>query len=404
MFEHYLSYGSTDQQTVRDLSGVFDGLLVPGTIAAFQAEGTKGFVLSLSARSAKPYIIDSRFPLFQNRLTSAKKSHAMLAEVLGQPGLIQTDRQPTPEDFTDEVVNEVAARWIDFNVGFDNVTTKTFDKYASRLQEAVFPENRQGPNAILPPYMMVESADDGWFEVSNRLWEASVQYATSRRVGIPLRRVLAATTADKWGALANSVNTIDIVAWVNDLEEFRPESVSELAAYARAIKSARERGQRVFALYGGFFSVLLARYGLVGSSHGIGFGEHRDYIELPSSGAPQARYYVPRLHKYISVELANVLWTQNRPLVACECEECDGASPLTLDYHSLMRHSVRVRGVEIGEWSTMPTSSAVARLREDFIAFREGVERLSAPTKIRKRAEDIYHHLAMWARILDEMP
>jgi hypothetical protein len=67
-FEHYLSYGSTDQLTARNLTDIYDGLLIPGTVAAFQAEGTRGFVLTLSAAKSKDYIIDPRFPLFQNRL------------------------------------------------------------------------------------------------------------------------------------------------------------------------------------------------------------------------------------------------------------------------------------------------------------------------------------------------
>jgi hypothetical protein len=91
-FNHYLSYGSTDQQTMRELSGLYDGLLVPGTIAAFQAEGTKGFVLSLSARSGEPYVIDSRFPLFQGALPKAKKSHIMLAAILGIGGILALGR------------------------------------------------------------------------------------------------------------------------------------------------------------------------------------------------------------------------------------------------------------------------------------------------------------------------
>ena len=65
-FEHYLTYGATDQQTVRRLPGQFTGLMIPGTVAAFQREGTGGFALTLSATEAQtPYVIDPRFPLFQ---------------------------------------------------------------------------------------------------------------------------------------------------------------------------------------------------------------------------------------------------------------------------------------------------------------------------------------------------
>jgi hypothetical protein len=402
-FEHYLSYGSTDQQTVRDLAPEFDGLVVPGTIAAFQAEGTKGFVLSLSARSSDPYMIDSRFPLFQNQLRSPKKSHLMLADVFGTPELVRSERLPTPADFTTDLVDTIAQRWIEFNIGFDDVKLKTFDKYAARLNEPVLPENRQKPAAILPPYTMVGDRSDGWGGVSDRLWDASVSFATSKGIDVPLRRVIAATTATVWDQLASGADYEDVVAWISDLEEFRPESEPELMAYGDAIRNASKRGQRVFALYGGFFSVLLARYGLAGSSHGIGFGEHRDYIELPSSGAPPARYYVPRLHKYIPVDVAQLLWLQFPTLVACECEECSGTAPASLDYHALMRHSVRARNREIATWAPMPTAEAVLLLQNDFREFRDAISRLVAPQNVAKRAEDMYRHLPMWARILKSL-
>lgn len=402
-FEHFISYGSTDQQTVRDLADYFDGLLVPGTIAAFQAEGTKGFVLSHSARSNDPYMIDSRFPLFQNQLRNPKKSHALLADVLGVPGLVNTEGRPTPQDFSSDMLTTVAHRWLDFNLGYENVQSKTFAKYAARLKIQVLPQDRRAPSSILPPYTMVKDLNDGWAEISEQIWNASLQEARTRMTSIPLRRVVAAESADVWGDYAAAISDKDLIAWVDNLDEFRPDSAEALTQYGAAIRSATQRGQRVFALYGGFFSVLLARYGLKGSSHGIGFGEHRSHIELPSSGAPPARYYIPKLHRYASVEVAQSLWTQFPELVACRCVECGGSSPLSLDYHALMRHSVRVRNLEIQEWTTLSTPEAVERLTQDFESFRHAVRALDAPGKVIQRAEGLYPHLSMWARVLSEL-
>ena len=399
-FQHYLSYGSTDQQTVRDLSGLYDGLLVPGTIAAFQAEGTKGFVLTLSASTSAPYVIDSRFPLFQNRLGAPKKSHQMLAAILGAPSLIRSDRDPLPADFSDDLVRTIASSWIDFNLGFEDVKTKTFDKYAARLGEAVLPEDRQKPAYILPPYAMVGEMGDGWWDVSTRIWNASVEHGASLEGGGSLRRVIAARDAAILGTLLADVSDVEIVLWVSNLDEFRQTSEASLVQYALALKDSRERGQRPFALYGGFFSVLMARFGLTGSSHGIGFGEHRDWVELPSSGAPPARYYVSRLHRYIGVDIAVELWRQFPELIACDCEDCGLGSPGNLDYHALMRHSVRARATEISEWLDLGTEAVRARLGEDFASFRAALQILVAPERLRRRAEEIHLHLPMWARVL----
>lgn len=398
-FQHYLSYGSTDQQTVRELSDYFDGLIVPGTIAAFQAEGTKGFVLSLSARSNDPYVIDSRFPLFQNRLPAPKKSHLMLADVLGAPELICSDASPAPRNFTDDLVKTVASSWIDFNVGYESVQMKTFDKYAARLKEPVLPQNRQDPAFVLPPYTMVGENGDGWGDVSDRLWLASLEYAQAKGIASKLRRVIAASSAATWDGLASNISDTEIVAWVSGLDEFKASSEAELVAYGRALQRSASRGQRVFALYGGFLSVLLARHGLTGSSHGIGFGEYRDWVELPSSGAPPARYYVPKLHRYIGVDIAELIWLKQPDLIDCDCQECDGLSPSDMDYHGLMQHSVRVRSVEISRWLDMPTPDVVDELMMDFERFMAVIRELPSP-KIIRRAEESCGHLAMWARVM----
>lgn len=402
-FQHYLSYGSTDQQTVRELSDYFDGLIVPGTIAAFQAEGTKGFVLSLSARSNDPYVIDSRFPLFQNKLIAPKKSHLMLADVMGAPELINRYAPPKPRDFDDRMIRTIAKSWIDFNVGFEDVQMKTFDKYAARLKEAVLPQNRQDPAYVLPPYTMVEEATDGWSEVSGRLWEASYEYAQSKGIVSKLRRVIAASSAAVWNDLASAVNDEAIVAWVSGLDEFKLNGESELITYGHALQRCQSRGQKVFALYGGFLSVLMSRHGLSGSSHGIGFGEHRDWVELPTSGAPPARYYVPKLHRYIGVDVAETIWRQSPELIECDCEECGGRSPSALDYHGLMQHSVRARSAEIGKWLDMPTPMVIEELSKDAHHFRTAVSELSAPTRVIKRAEESFAHLYMWTRVMSAL-
>lgn len=399
-FQHYLSYGSTDQQTVRELSAYFDGLIVPGTIAAFQAEGTKGFVLSLSARSNTPYVIDSRFPLFQNQLSTPKKSHLMLADVLGVPSLVNRYRLPLPTDFDETTVEQIARAWIDFNVGYEDVQTKTFDKYASRLNEPVLRQNREDPAFILPPYAMVGDHSDGWGQVSERLWSASCEYAEGRGVRAKLRRVIAAHRSDTWGALASSVGDDEVVAWVSGLDEFNVTSEPELIAYGRALQGLQSRNQDVFALYGGFLSVLFSRHGLNGSSHGIGFGEYRDWVELPSSGAPPARYYVPKLHKYIAVDVADAIWRQFPALIACDCDECGSGSPNSLDYHALMRHSVRARYREIQTWLPMPTAEVIKQLNDDSQSFKSATTQLAAPSKVIRRAADSFAHLAMWARIM----
>lgn len=395
-FSHYLSYGATDQQTARRLAGSYTGLLVPGTVAAFQRAGTGGFVLTLSATSASPeYVIDPRFPLFQQRLRQPKKSHESLAELLDAPELVRIDRDPEPTDFTQDLVERIAAGWYQFNTAYTQIAQKSFDKYAQRLGEAIEPTNTQGPAYILPPYLIATEDDDRWWEVSDRLFAASQAQGDAAR----FVRVVATESAALLQAKLPEVADQRVAVWVSDLNELATSS-GDLVRYGRAVRDAAARGQRVFALYGGFFSVLLRQAGLRGSSHGIGYGESRAWVELPQSGPPPARYYLPLVHRYVSQDLAYQLWARNRDLALCPCRACDGDSPIGLDYQRLMEHSVLCRATEIDEWSGLDFRGIRRRLRAEYERFSEGVNQLPLPPGIASQARKAFAHFPAWLSAL----
>jgi hypothetical protein len=190
------------------------------------------------------------------------------------------------------------------------------------------------------------------------------------------------------------VKTDRVVVWVSHLDEFSLPSPM-LADYARAIQAA-SADKRIFALYGGFFSVLLSSVGLGGSCHGIGFGEYRDWLELPQSGPPPARYYLPMLHRYVSPELAFQLWVADNDLAGCDCDACDGQPPVELDYHSLMTHSVICRTKEIDEWVGLDTGAIVARLTEERKDFLAKLYRSNTSDLIKTEANRNTQHLQAW--------
>jgi hypothetical protein len=395
-FAHYLSYGATDQRTVRELAGVFDGLLVPGTVAAFQREGTGGFVLTLSAASTNtPYVIDPRSPLFQQPLTKPKRSHGSLAEILRSPELVRSS-QPLPDEFTDEVIDRMAEGWAEFNQRYQTSSSGKFEKYAKRLNETVQARNAKGPNVVLPPYFIAEDIDDPWWGVSLRLFEA-----TRAAVLNPERciHVVASSAVFGFQNLVSHSATERVAIWVSALDELT-KPAGELAEYARAIRSGAGSGKFLFALYGGFFSVLLQNIGLSGSSHGVGYGEQRDWVELPESGPPPQRYYVPQLHRYMQPDRATQLLFADQRLAICECEECEGVPPIALDYHALMKHSVRCRSMEIDSWSGMTVEDMARRLDHETTEYRQVLHASGLGGIVVDSVERQMRHLDEWQRAL----
>lgn len=393
-FSHYLTYGATDQQTVRELRDFYDGLIVPGTVAAFQQEGTGGFVLSLSATpEAPPYLIDPRFPLFQKAIPAPKKSHEALAELLAKKEELIRQLDPNPADFPPELLVQVADNWVDFNTGYESRQAAKFKKYANRLDEQVEEDDAKAPKAIIAPYFVSES--DEWWALSRDLLAATRNAAPSEMSVLPV--TACATPSELDNRLAEGAEDQSII-WVSGLEELGPDP-SDLLAYGEAIRAADERDQTCFALYGGFFSVLLGSVGLRGACHGIGYGEHRNWPELQQSGPPPARYYAPRFHRYIGQDLAYQLWSLDAGLTACECDICAGQPPL-LDYHDLMKHSVLARQSEIERWSALDLPESLELLEEETESLEDDINTADLPAPLVGPTERATRHLRRWIAVL----
>lgn len=393
---HFISYSATDQKTVRELRGTYDGILVPGTVAAYQREGTAGFVLSLSSSETRPpYVIDPRFPLFQQQLPKIKRSHSELAKLLGGESLACKDTCPSPKDFNDKRISAVASSWTDFNLQYRDKQTTKFDKYAKRLGKELDSAQASGPQRILAPYFCVSGLDDPWWEKSVEFYEASLQICDEK---LSVTRVLAADSPTALHHLINETAAGDVCVWVSRLNELTA-STQQLSDYGLAICELKDSNRRSFALYGGFFSVLLSAVGLGGASHGIGYGEARDWRELPQSGPPPSRYYLGTVHRYVSQDDAHRLWLHNRHLVG------DGTdpSPINLQYHDLMLHSVRVRSEEISNYSGLDLQSSIDRLRNEQQTFLHHLNRNSPSRLVHRIGTRTAEHLETWLAALEEL-
>lgn len=395
-FAHYLAYGSTDQETLRDLLADYDGLLVPGTVAAVQRQGTGGFVLSISATSdSPPYVIDPRFPLFQARLEKPRPSHEKLAEILGDPGLISAARAPLPGDFPNDRLDSIAKAWVEFNSTYESRHSEKFNKYAERLNREIKQEDAQGPARIFPPYFIVSGPGRDWWNESERLWATASAAASAQAT-----RVLAVANATFLGESLAAIPDEEIAIWASGLDEMKSNSAS-LLEYGKSIGAANQNGKALFALYGGYFHVLLRRIGLRGISHGIGFGEHRDWEALATSGGPPPRFYLPRAHRYIPQDLAQLLWDGDSEITACVCAECDQVPPGGLSYHALMRHSVRVRQSEIERAGAYSLDELLEMLKADREFLNTRIAKLQLLPAIRTRVRELLLPLDEWVAALE---
>jgi hypothetical protein len=326
-------------------------------------------------------------------LPQRKLSHVRLAAQFKDPGLV-TPTPPTPADFPAARITALATAWAEFNADYHGIAGGKFDKYAKRLGQDLLRDQAQPPKRLLAPYFVASNTHDPWWTLSKQLFDATPPHA-----GVAIIKTVATDEASHLDALLAASESVQAIIWVSDLNELE-SSAADLRAYRTAIQNATARGTAVFGLYGGFYSVLCASAGLAGISHGVGFVESRAWVELPASGPPPARYYLPRVHRYAPVALAEALHRGSPQLTACACPDCSGASPFAMDKPALLRHAVRCRSDEIKIWASLDAAEAREKLSDECEAFDAEVGTANLVPQVRKTATRLTDPSRTWIAAL----
>ena len=182
--------------------------------------------------------------------------------------------------------------------------------------------------------------------------------------------------------------------WVPGFDE-RAKSIADLRSL-RATISVLSGKRKLMNLYGGYFSILLGKVGLAGFNNGLGYSESRDWPTLDATGAAPARYYVRKLHAYMSTAAATSL-VEADPAFACQCSACDEGArrPNELDYHQLKRHFALARAWEMQLSEENERSDLRDVMRDD--QARATRVRRQIPGNVRIPSD----HLSRWAAALE---
>lgn len=408
--DNYFIYSQSDQETLRDplTDSTYHGVSVPGTIAAYFRDATAGFILT----SGKPYFIDLRTPLFQNELSDPKASHLALADRIS-PSLgarVRASGHFPPEFYTDGVLDELVEGVLGLQRGYAEEAMRPSQKLGryARLRaiargeaapsDAGATANR--PELILAPYFCCTSAQsDPWLAVIRRIWNLVKLDSDAGEVS----PVVGLNSEDP-GDLANVLALIPpelnrrVLFWLTGFDE-RAEPARRLRDLWRVVEAYSDRFE-LQTLYGSYFSVLLSHAGLRAMGSGLAYSEARRWPELSASGAAPARYYVPRLHSFLSPGIAQLL-IEREPYFACTCRICEGSSLPTgpfvvgLNYHELKKHFALARSAEID----FVSGSDLAQARDALLEASDRLRPFTMPSPTRIQGFGA-PHLEVWSSVL----
>ena len=277
--------------------------------------------------------------------------------------------------------------------------TKKLDRYRQLRAKAMGTKlstdepEAKGPCMLLAPYFAVrDTSTDPWWNVMTRIWNV----CSSHDLGSKISPVIAVGSVDVLeAALASYPDNVSSTAffWVTGMDE-RKASSYELERLWKTIEGSRSKYQ-LLNLYGGYFSICLKFAGLTGFSNGLAYSESRAWPELSATGAAPARYYIPKLHSFMSLASAQELVNSDE-FFSCPCEVCLesreklGTIP-TLSYHQLKKHFALCRKAEIDFVLRSSAEEVAYDLRGSDKRAQAVLSMLPPGTKIPRQ------HLSVWA-------
>ena len=377
-FLHYLTYQHNVQNYFREHREKYQGVIIPFSIATGFPSGTYGFVRALCAKDkGKPYALDPRAPIFQQAWDreNVRAPHQRMAQVMGPPfttkGLAS---KLEPADFAEKaLIASVTEACLKFQLNFRTRAddARKLAKYKKLLGLEEVKELGE-PQFLIPPYFRFEDQKSPWYEISMECVHLARDYAA----GVPVRPVLHFqnwSSGVDWTKTWTSLRKEKIQTfWLypNNFKEHEAD-LRHLMSYHVAVQTAVKAGITPFALFGGYFAVLLYYSGLAGFANGIGYGEWRD-SGYHRGGTASNRVYVLKLHRYLDAPLAQHVIEKDPEYFAYDTEllsACvDGGRPLTtLSLAECLDHFIACRKMELDFVTSNPLPEAIAEIDETLI-------------------------------------
>lgn len=333
---NYLRFGlARTKDLLKDISRIYDGLVIPANILLYQYKSTPAIVYNLN----QPYFVDPMSYLFAHPFEKFKKKiekgvafKPSFVKLMAGYGLNSQDFIGKTNSLVDYLREDTSnlTRFTENCMDFQYNSVYNVMKEAKDLVDGI-EENKCRPAFLIPPYFLYKRTGDS-IDLNFEILEQCANAEHSEWFQSDIFPVI---FLDK-ECLSDDVFLKRIVEkvqshpkytgfflWINDFDE-RLAQENEIAAVIRLISKLSNNGKyQVGMLFGGFYSLLTKVFGLNCICHGLAYSEHR-HISLSvsqSSGPAPVRYYISDLHQFFTIETALKILRVRKDLM-CECPIC----------------------------------------------------------------------------------
>ena len=299
-----------EQQFFESYKNEFDIILFNANLAHHYASGTA--TLMTNKLKGKKFVIDpithayGHDPQFimaehkENEPLKIKSSLEGLANEYGTPisTAVSGLRQVFPKDFSSQnQIEQFAKKVIEFQVNF---LPNAIDPSDRKYFPADFDSTLKPEFLIAPYFYMKSSTINDWLDINQKLVIASKGITAGNNLYAEIvidRGIL--DNENELKAIANAYLKLDVcdgyLIWISDLSEHQ-SALSTLVGLRNFVHDLAQNHKPIINLYGGYYSLLLANYGIAGVCHGPGYGEERDVIPV-GGGMPTSKFYLNPVHQ-----------------------------------------------------------------------------------------------------------
>ncbi|WP_152422185.1 hypothetical protein [Natrialba asiatica] len=350
---HYLHEG--ERPAIDKSVAMYDSLIIPAHFVAARYENLSGFLNRLKNNHGTEYYINPQLPRYRKGDDFRKDTgdisewnqslldyyDPLVKDILSEEGNIRF------RDLTSQEQKKVVKQSCDFQLNFleDAPEQENLSRYGIDTVELV-------PRAIIPWYVKMKSQAD---IASN---QRTIKYATDY-LDAPIKPCLffekdLVKNEDFKRGLTSLVDDSDIqevFVWIEDLD--KPNTTTrEYVNTINLIQRISNCGVEPHMFYGGYFSHLLAFFGL----RGVGFGTFHQESKKEktessggSGGEGLKRYYFNPVKEFLNipeaVEMGSEFDERTCDCHVCEIEihEWDDLFAIGDEYQILQRHYIASR-------------------------------------------------------------
>lgn len=415
--DFHLRFGMhRDAQILHQTKELYEGLVIPAHILAYQPTSTSVFVTSLPDHA---YLIDPMTFLFLHPAESFRKEdgdlrpslrklceayHEDLAEILDE---LDDDEYVTPHILPNlkEFCKGV--------VGFQRTAVSKGSegsKAEKYLRRKGYTDARvTNPRSIVAPYFMFQSVTDPWYRIAvDCLSHSNDALRPHESLSAVIHCKLDALTETGVRQLVTDFAEAEhVLIWFENFNQYAASS-EDITTVRKAIAALSDIAE-VEMLYGGYLLAMTEADGTAAFSHGILFTEHRSVGTVPGGGGVPERYYIPGIHQFRSLSQTDLILHQFPDLI-CECRVCsevlDGNPDRFILFENepelLREHFLLARKSERDGVASMTQTALAADLRSAHGKYHAGIAALPNPdafvSRTRMRGLD---YLLEWAAGLE---